>query len=325
MNAYTPGLTEREAVGIMSRSQIHNLAEPGYKPAGESMLSTRAMLARPSIAQWSARKLDKKTSHKVTDEAGAQEDAARVTKSLVASEALETVAKIATEARAYHMQRTLPWLDDGARLLPVAGYPAYVETMREHREKFESAVRAFVAEYDSYVASAPRRLGALFDPADYPEPSQIIRKFSFTTRLFPVPTAADWRVDVSEESAAILRADVEAQSKEAMNLAVRDAYERIAEAVGAMAKKLADYKPATEHAKAQGVFRDSLVDNVRSLAELLPVLNITGDKALAEIAARIASELTTYDAEDLRKDDGARYVVAERAAAILADVSAFMA
>jgi len=293
---------------------------------GESLLSTRAMLARISFSKWNARKMDKEASRETTERAGADAKAARVTKVLLVDETLEAIGKLDTAARSYLEEQSSPWLDNGLRLLSVANHAKVTARIREFREEREDLVRRFLPAYEADHASrAQGFLAGLYNPADYPAPAEMAKKFSMVFRLFPVPTAADWRVDISEESAAILRADLEAQSKEAMDLAVRDAYERIAESVGAMAQKLKAYRPADETAKAQGVFRDSLVDNVRDLAELLPVLNVTRNPALADLAAKIAGELTLYDAEELRRDDAARAHVATRAAAILEDVSAFLA
>ena len=291
-----------------------------------NVLSSRAMLARVSISQWSARKTDKRITREVITAHNATDDAGRWSKTLVAKNALESIAKAADSARATHTTLTLPWTDNGMRILPAAGYIVYTNRMREHRETFESAVTAFCAAYPSFVEQARRDLNGTFDAADYPEPGEIIARFGFATRIFPVPDASDFRVDLGDADAAAIRADIEQASHEALAGAMRDAWERIAEAVGRMVERLNGYKPSKGKGdKASNTFRDSLVGNVRDLVALLPVLNLTNDPRLADVAARMERDLCQHDADDLREDDNARASTARAAQAILDDVAGFLA
>jgi hypothetical protein len=121
-----------------------------------------------------------------------------------------------------------------------------------------------------------------------------------------------------------IRREIEARSNAAVETVIRDCYSRIAEHVGKMAERLKAYRPAVGENKAEGVFRDSLVENVRDLVGLLPALNITSDPALAQIASRMAV-LCQEDASALRDLPSVRESVARDADAILADVTAFLA
>lgn len=294
---------------------------PAEIPAGD--LSSRAMLADLSIAMWGARKGDKVASADVNARANAR-DAARVSKFLVSPEAIAPVKRAAASARAIHYESTLPWATDGSRILPVAMHESYSERMREAREAFESAASAFVAEYESHVAAARDLLGDLFNESDYPAPHKVADRFRFTSRVFPVPDNRDWRVDVSAETAARIREDLESSLRDVTAAAVRDCYERVADVVGRMAERLAEYRPAGPDGKAQGVFRDSLVENVRELAAVLPSLNIMGDPGLDAMADRLA-DLSRVDAADLRTDPVARESTQREAAAIAESVRDFLA
>jgi hypothetical protein len=143
-----------------------------------------------------------------------------------------------------------------------------------------------------------------------------------------------------------IRREIEARSNAAVECVIRDAYSRIAEVVGRMSERLKAYKPgvrargnvspmaddmsnvlpgvAHNPERTEGIFRDSLVDNVRELVGLLPALNISGDPALAQIASRMTA-LCHEDASALRDNVQARESVAREADAILSDVQAFLA
>ena len=78
-----------------------------------------------------------------------------------------------------------------------------------------------------------------------------------------------------------------------------------------MAERLKAYKPAVRKGDTtEGQFRDSLVENVRSLVGLLPAFNLTGDDLLADITARMERDLCSLDASELRDDAKARKAVA---------------
>ena len=289
----------------------------------KNLLSTRAMLAHPTFGRWGASKIDKSASAETVQRAGATDGAAKVTKRLAPKEELEAIASLDSEAYAYHIKHTLPWLDNGARLLNVAIYPEYTQRMADFRERREALVLAFRERYREILRRAPALLGELYDPADYPAESEIASKFKFSVKLFPVPTGDDFRVDLSDDALNLIRRDLQAETDAALNAALGDAFRRIADVCGAMVDRLTAYKPATGKDKAQGIFRDSLVNNVSDLVLLLPVLNITNDPRLSALAEQMRLELCKFDADDLRADEHARATTAQAAQSILDSVQAF--
>ena len=137
----------------------------------------------------------------------------------------------------------------------------------------------------------------------------------------PVPTSADFRVDLGEAQTAQIKATIEASLRDAATVANRDIAERIAEKVTHMAAKLRGYNNTKGE---KNIFRDSLVENIRELASFIPVLNVYNDANMNSIAKRLEAELCDYSAEDLRLDDMARNNVADKADQILADIADYM-
>lgn len=288
-----------------------------------SNLSESAMLVSVTISQWSGRKLDAAVTAEVNRSHGASADAGRYNKSLIANDALASILAISNRARKIHYARSLPWLDNGARIMSAAGYLEFAKELRDVSAEFDAAVSDFVGNYSAYVEAARVRLNGMFKETDYPAASDIASRFRFEKRIWPLPSAADFRVTVGEGEQAIIRAEIEAQTRDALNGAMADAFKRVAEHVGNMAAKLADFKPADgKGGKASGIFRDSLVENVRDLVDVLPSLNITGDAKLADITARMA-DLCRYDADALRDDTAARQETAAKARQIADDVAAY--
>jgi hypothetical protein len=294
-----------------------NATSAAAVPSGASVLSQRAVLAFPSIAVWTARRFDRAASAGVTDAARAASDAARVNKLLIPTEAMSDVTAAAGRARDYHYARTLAWSDAGARILPVVSYADYQTAMRGFRAEFEIAVSGFLSRYPALVAAAAERMGDLFDPADYPDVSEIADRFRFKVSISPVPSGADFRVDIGDA----IRADVEDRVREATGAAMAEAAGRVAELVRTMADKLAAFQPAVYGpdgkiaTPATGIFRDSLIGNVRDIAAVLPSFNLTDSPEFGAMVSAVEA-LAAVDPADLREDGKARREMADRAAAL---------
>lgn len=295
-----------------------------FSPNRAAGIESRAMLASLKISTWSARAVDKGATKKVNSEAGAADDAGRFNKRLVSKHALAKLQEIAGQARAYHAEKTLPWAADGVRILAAILAGDYSAEMQKQREAFEGAVLAFLQGYPDFVSNARADLGALFRADDYPDLETVRRKFAFETGVFPLPVTADFRVDMAESQAADMRAAVEKTYRDTMANAVRDVWSRIGDVVSAMSGKLRDYKPAQGEEKAQGIFRDSLVGNIRDLVAILPALNITGDPRLEKATADL-EKLARFDAKELRDSDSIRSATADAADAILDEMRQFVA
>lgn len=276
-------------------------------------LNSKAMLVSLTISQWTARKFDKKVTEEVrsTHNAG---DAGRYNKLLIANEAIKEVTKATSEARVFHYTNTLPWTDDGARILPAANYLSYCEGMRKCKAQFERAVAKFLSNYDGLKEEARVRLNTMFNEADYPDEKAIRRKYDLRTSVLPLPSASDFRVDLQEEEVEEIQRNIEERMQNAQNKAMRDLFFRLKEALDRMVERLSD---------PENVFRDSLVGNLVELVNLLPRLNLTDDPNLENVRREIESKLTRHAPDSLRVDPHLRKEVATDAKDILDRMSFF--
>lgn len=287
-------------------------------------LASRAIVVRLQIKQWSGRKLDREVTDEVNSTHGAADDAGRYNKLLLPKTELEPIETIVSSTRKEFEKRTLPWLDKGGRIMNAAAVMENDRWLSGQNRKFMEAVDEFVQKYPALVDGAPNRLSGLFKREDYPDPDTLRDRYSMTLRKLPVPTPDDFRVSMSEAQASVIRADIEAQVREGAAAAVKDVYRRVADVTGRMAERLASYKPAKGKGdKSEGVFRDSLVENVRDLIEVLPMLNITGDPELVAMVERLRP-LAAWDAKVLRENADVRKDVAREAQKILDQVSDFL-
>ena len=289
--------------------------------APEPSLSSRAMLCSLSISMWSARKHDPEASQEIAQRHGAQADAGRYHKVLLPKEALAEVQKIVSDARQEHYFMTLPWDDNGYRVLPSAAYMDHAQKMRELSNRFTPAVEALAREFGNLVEQAKVRLGGLFRPEDYPAPDELRSKFSFETKVMPLPDAGDFRVTLGEEEKERIKRQITAAVEASLQVASRDLWQRLYEAVSHLAERLQAYKVTEEGIK--NPFRDSVVTNLVKLVDVLPKLNVTGDPELERLASQVRASLLV-DPQELRKSESVRTDTAKAASEIAARMAAYM-
>jgi hypothetical protein len=83
------------------------------------MITERAMLAAVHISIWTAVKHDRRISRDVANLHGAHQGAGRYNKQLLrGADKLDELRTLAGQVRQYFYKITLPWSDEGFRLLP---------------------------------------------------------------------------------------------------------------------------------------------------------------------------------------------------------------
>ena len=288
----------------------------------EPSLCSRAMLCSLSISMWSARKHDPDASQEIAQRHGAQADAGRYHKVLLPKAALAEIQKIVSDARQEHYFMTLPWDDNGYRVLPAAAYMDHTEKMRELSNRFTPAVEALAHEFGNLVEQAKARLGGLFRPEDYPAPDELRSKFSFETKVMPLPDAGDFRVTLGDEEKERIKRQITVAVDASLQVASRDLWQRLYEAVSHLAERLQAYQ-VTEDG-VEHPFRDSVVTNLVKLVDILPKLNVTADLELERLATQVRASLLV-DPQELRKSESVRTETAKAAAAIARRMAGYMA
>lgn len=274
-------------------------------------LKEKAILVSLEIKQWTARKFDRKVTEEVNEHHNAK-DAGRFNKLLIASEHLQNITKAVTEIRDYHYTATLPWNNEGTRLLASELYFDYTAKIGQLKDKYEEAVSKFVTGYPAMIEEAKVKLNGLFNPDDYP--SDVSDRFGIRTSFMPVPDSSDLRVNVGLEEVDRLKVDIAKEINDRFASAQRDIYVRVSEHLKRMHEKLSDKK---------GIFRDSLFNNLLEMVELLPKLNIAGDKNIAEVCEELRS--LYCDPDTIRKNVRKRKETADQVNSILGKLNGLMA
>ena len=271
------------------------------------MIQNKAMLATLCIQQWHARKTDKDVTQEVETKHGAH-DSGRFSKALVSKDLLAPIAKFTSRLREWHYGMTLPWTDNGARLLPATMFLDYSTKVRQAKTDYANLVDAMVRAYPAEVQAARARLGTMYNPDDYPDPSDLSAEFKIGVEFTPVPTSSDFRVDLNNEAMDEIKQQITDSVHLRQEEAVKATFTRVREVVSKMDDRLSDPK---------AIFKDTLVSNVGDLCKVLDGLNITGDVRIDEIAKFMTDELIK-PASALRTNLALRSSVAGKCKELLA-------
>lgn len=279
-------------------------------------LEERAVLINFSKSMWTGEAPDKKADADIREKRGNATGTTKTTKYLVDEAELKKNAKAYNAVYMFFLENTTPWETKrgGARLLPGGNYGRFWEGINSLIRAANERADEFTEIYPQLIEDYRPKLNGLFDPRNYPAAEMIRGRFAITVSECPLP--------ISPESLTLkfMGADKLRELRERLAnswnaqeaAAIGDLYKRLAQAVGHIANTLAD---------PTKVFRDSLVNNVAELADLIPALNFRDDPELAELAELARGKLANIDPETLRQDMKVRGQIAGEAGELLAKIT----
>lgn len=279
-----------------------------------SMIQSRALLANCSVKRWNPRVLDRNVTKQVQVQHGASEDSGDFRKALVEKAAIKALNTSAGNIRALHYKLTLPWDDEGARLLPSKTYQKYQDEMRILRYEDERLRNDFVAVYPQLVASAKVRLGTMYDPNDFPDVTELPAKFDVKLSFTPVPDAADFRADVADEAAQDIKEQIEAERDAKFQGAMRDCFRRVEAVVSRISNTLSKEEPR--------IF-ETLITNAQDIVKAMADLNLADDPKLNEFCESLDAMLPKNTAI-LKADPELRKQIASDADELLAKMVGYV-
>ena len=278
-------------------------------------LSEKAMVVRLNMHRWGARKKEKDVAKAITVQYEAEDDAIVTTKHLVDRDVLKAIDKPYCALYKWHVEQTLPWDDAGGRILPASNYFQYSEKARKLTADCNAAVDVLIDRFEETKVGAKRKLGKLYRDSDYPATDELKRKYGVSISVMPLPAVEDFRVDLGDQEVESIKQQLAENLSEKYDDAMVDLYERVRDVVGRFAETMNE---------PDKVFRNSKVNNIASLVELLPRLNLTGNGKLEKIRKEIEAKLLRYDADQLRNEPDKRAEAAKAADAILQKMSGYV-
>jgi hypothetical protein len=286
-------------------------------------IASAAMIGNLNISSWEARIQDKATKEEVLATKGARSKrAASVSKHLFSEcPALDAIKALRGEAYLWFRKETMPWDDNGGRLITTRRYLQTMDQAAKYEQRFNALVNAFLGVYQTEISKQAFENGALFDRSEYPSEDEVRAKFRFALNVSPVPTSGDFRVDIGHEAAKQLAEQYERLAAERMSAALAEPWQRIKdqvlwvkermEAVLAYDPDAVEEQPVTDPdgkvidikitKKRRPKLYDSMLENGLELCKTLSDFNITNDPRLEEARRELETALTRVDMDSLKE------------------------
>lgn len=271
-------------------------------------MKDKALIVSIKIRQWSGRKFDRKITSEVNQNHGTN-DAGRFNKILVDKGEISKINKIGNSVRAFVYHNTLPWGDNGDRLLPASNYFAFMQGLKPLKDEFDQATNDFCANYQALVDDAENTLNGLFNRLDYPSFAEIQDKFEIKVGLTPLPDAEDFRFElVSDAEIDKIREEIGVElggrHKAAMSSLMKRCKDALSSAVGAVTR--------LNSKDGSNRFHSSLMDNIKELVDIIPSLNYANDPDIERL--RLAMKKMITDPSTLKSSPELRESYLDRAA-----------
>jgi len=187
-----------------------------------------------------------------------------------------------------------------------------------------------IQEFADLVNAAKPFLGTMFNVQDYPglhqgtdgrlvlvDAAALREKFSFETKVMPLPEAGDFRVHLGAGDRERIQRQITARVDAALQVAGHDLWQRLYKAVREMSERLVQTR-VTE----KGL--DSMVANMVKLVDILPQLNLSRDAELERLAEEVRKSLLGTTAAELKDSKDVRTDIARAASDISHRMAAYM-
>jgi len=217
--------------------------------------------------------------------------------------ACRAVAAVRSEASGYWRTITLPFPEPGVRLLPQNSLGLFASTMQTYRERLQQAARELSSQYDQMKSEAERRLGTLFNPADYP--GTLDGMFDMEWSVVPIEPP-QYLVALNPELFQQEQARVRERFENAVELAEQAFATELQRLTAHLAERLTGL-----HDGQPKVFRDSAVENLREFFERFRRLNIRSSPELDALVEQAQQTISGIEPQTLRDSNRLRQMVAQ--------------
>jgi len=279
----------------MTDNYTNPFAAPSVAPAPS--ISSAAMVVDFNASVWTARKKDNKASEDVNNMNAADKGVANVTKNLLGEcDELRAVQKFAANVRNIHYSMTMPWSDNGSRLLTTQQYFKYNEVMTDLQQEFYRLVGELLDVYEWRVIKAQDKLGTMFNRDEYPTRDSLQDKFGFRVSYVPLPDAGDFRIDIGNEAMTQIKSQYESHYTQAIKTAMNDIWHKLHGNLTTLVRQL----DVNEEGKGNRLY-DSVFDRAIELTEMLGTCNVTGDSQMEAMRRQLEQALHGLNLDQIKR------------------------
>jgi hypothetical protein len=278
-------------------------------------LRRQAAAVRVAFTWWGVhRTLTAQQKEEVCDAYGADARLMSAGKKIidVRHEAFRKLTSVRTRTVSYWRGLTLPYVEPGVRLLKQSDIESFAATMEGFRDTLSEAESELNEAYDAMKADARRRLGKLFNPADYPPE---IRGLFAVEWDFPSVEPPSYLMRLSPEVYQQEQQRVTQRFEEAVRLAEQAFLAEFAKMVSHLTERLGN-----EAAGERRIFRDTAVSNLTEFFARFRHLNVRSNQDLDDLVNHVQQLVRGVTPQELRDNDQLRKHVATEMAVVQSEL-----
>jgi hypothetical protein len=214
----------------------------------------------------------------------------------------KAVSAVKNRAVSYIRGMSLPYPEPGLRLIRQDDVTAVTTMLTTFQQELANAVEELDLHFDELKSAAQRRLGNLFNPADYPV--SLLGLFAVAWE-FPSVEPPSYLRQLSPELYEQECRRIAARFDEAVQLAEQAFLDELNNLVSHLTERLTgqdDGKPK--------IFRDSAVENLTEFFERFGRLNVRSNAELDELVGRARQVVRDVQPQQLRDNQTLRQRVA---------------
>jgi hypothetical protein len=227
-------------------------------------------------------------------------------------ENMRKLTSIRTRIVNYWRGCSLPYVEAGVRLIRQSDIETFVQAMEEFREELAQAERELDAALPAILADAHRRLGRLFNPADYPEQVRGLFQISWE---FPAIEPPSYLMRIAPEVYEEERRRVAARFDEAVRLAEQAFATEFSRLLSHLTERLANGENGERL-----IFRDSCIGNLREFFSRFAHLNVRGNPELDALVEQAQQLVQGVTPQRLRDEADLRQTISSQMAVVQAQV-----
>lgn len=276
-------------------------------------------------------RIDRAASEKVNIDNGAISKAASVNVNRLAGADAhhKEITSIQNKACSLLKQTSQPFgEEDKWRLLPNARFEKFVQNMAPLMQEYNRALDNLRLNAPEIIEKAKANVGN-FD-IKVPTVDEMISAYEMRADFRPIPDGANFR-GLDENTIDKLRQRHDARLEQAVHIAERDTLERFVDPLERFIDRMKAYDEREakiaaggEDAKSKvGIFRDTVVTNIKELHEVIDSFNITGNEKFTRLGNDLA-ELVNTQPDKLRASESVRSVQTARAQEVLENLKGWL-
>lgn len=212
--------------------------------------------------------------------------------------AYKAVTAIKSQVSGYWRSMTLPYPQEGVRLIRQGDVAAFETRMQEFRTALRAAAANLQLEYETLKANAREKLGSLYNPADYPASVENIFDIKWD---YPAVEPPNYLMTFNPELYEQERHKVQQRFEDAVRLAENAFAEQLRGLIEHLIDRLTDNPDGTRK-----VFRTSAIENFKEFAENFRRMNVRSNAQLDNLVAQAENLVSGVNIEELKNDKDVR-------------------